>query len=167
VIRPFEIDLLMLYDMRKWLTKFEFEETQILESKKCISIKIKKSYYDHFFDVAIQYNDVSRMIYISVICSSPIPKDKTGYCLKLLNFISVHEKEAKYALCPYNHLISCSTSHSILDCQCSIGQLVEGQAYCSIENLSDCYNAIIHNNVKICGISPIRFFNDFWTGTDQ
>lgn len=167
MIRPFEIDLLMLDDMRKWLTKFEFEETQIFENKKYISIRTKKSFYGHLFDVAIQYNYVSRMVHISVICSSPVPKDKIGYCLKLLNFISAHEDEARYVLCPYNHFISCATSHSILDCQCSIGQFVEGQTSCSIENLSDCYNAIIHNNVKICGINPIRFLNNFWAETNQ
>jgi hypothetical protein len=166
MIRPNEITYLVLDDIDKWLSKYEYEEIELSENKNYIFVKAKKSYDGHLFDVDIEYNDVSRIVYISVYCLTPVSKDKRMLCLKLINFIAPFEKEAKYLLCPNNHIISCLTYHSILNRRCSIGQLIESQASCSIENLSLTYDTIKNDDVKICGIHPVRFYNDFWKGTD-
>jgi len=76
-----------------------------------------------------------------------------------LNF---YEKEAKYLLCPENQIISCSTSHSILNCRCSIGEQMESQTSCSIENLADVYDFSENEDISGYGINSIRFYNDFW-----
>jgi hypothetical protein len=166
MIRPNEITLLVLDDIDKWLSKYDYEEIELLENNGDIFIKAKKSYDGHLFDVYIEYNDATRIVYTTVYCLTPVPKDKRRLCLKLINFIGYSEKEIKYHLCPVNHMIFCCTSHSILDCRCSIGQLVESQASCSIENLSVTHNTIKNDNLKISNIHPIRFNNDFWKGID-
>ena len=164
MIRPNEITYLVFDDIDKWLSKYDYEEIEISEDKINILIKAKKSYDGYLFDVDVEYNDATRIAYISVCCLTPVPKDKWIFGLKLINFISHFEREAKYILCPFNHTISCSTSHSILDCRCSIGQLIEDQASCSIENLSNISDTIKSENLKISNIHPIRFHNNFWKG---
>ena len=166
MIRPNEITLLVLDDIGRWLSRYDYEEIEVSENKNCIFIKTQKSYDGHLFDVDIEYNDITKIVKVSIHCLTPVPKDKRIICLKLLNYIGFFEKEAKYLLCPFKHIISCSTLHSILDSCCSIVQLIEGQASCSIENLTETYDTIKNDDVKICGIHPIRFDNDFWKGAD-
>jgi hypothetical protein len=159
MIRPNEITLLVLDDIDKWLSKHDYEEIELSEIKDYIFIKAKKSYDGRLFDVDIEYNDATRIVYTAVYCLTPVPKDKRIFCLKLLNYIGFFEKEAKYILCPDDHIISCSTSESILDFRCSIGQLLESQASCSIEILSATYDTIKNDDVKIMNIAPIIFHN--------
>lgn len=159
MIRPNEITYLVFDDIYKWLSKYDYEEIEILENNLFFLIKAKKSYDGYLFEVDIEYNDATKIVHIIVHCLTPVPKDMRIFCLKLLNYIGFYEEEAKYILCPDNQTLSCSTSHSTLDCRCSIGQLIEGQASCSIENLSVTYDTIKNDDVKICNIHPIRFHN--------
>lgn len=160
MIRPNEITFLIIDNIEKWLNKYDYEEIELMEEKNYIFVRAEKSYDDHLFNVNIEYNDVTGIVYIFVCCLTPVPKEKRVFCLKLINFIVQFEKEAKYILCPFNHLISCSTLHSILDSHCSIGQMIESQASCSIENLSETYYAIKNDDVKSI-IHPIKFHNGF------
>jgi len=162
MIRPIEITLLVFDDIDKWLRKYDYEEIELSENKNYIFVKAKKSYDGHLFDVEIEYNDTTRIVHISVHCLTPVPKAKWVFCLKLLNYIGFFEEEAKFILCPDNHIIICSTSHSLANCHISMGQCIENQTSCSIENLSITYDTIKNDDVKICGIHPIRFHNDFW-----
>ena len=159
MIRPNEITYLVFDDIYKWLSKYDYEEIELSENKNYIFVKAKKSYDGHLFDVDIEYNDATRLVHISVHCLTPVPKDKRIFCLKLLNYIGFFEKEAKYILCPDCYIISCSNSKSILSCHCSIGQLLESQASCSIENLSVTYDTIKNDDVRIMNIAPIIFHN--------
>ncbi len=161
MIRTKEITQLALDDIEKWLSKYSYEEIEFLEDKNYIFVKANKSYDGHFFNVDIEYNDVTKIIHISVHCLTYVPKDKWIFCLKLLNYVGFFEQRAKYTLCPYNHRIKCSTSHSLYKSQVSIGQLIEIQASCSIENLSFTYHTIENDDLRISGIHPIRFYNDF------
>ena len=166
MIRPNEVTLLVLNEIDKCLSKHDYETIELSEVSNYIFIKAKKTYDGHLFEVDIKYDDVTRIVHISVYCLTSVPKDKRMLCLKLINFIAPFEKEAKYLLCPNSHIVSCLTFHNILNRRCSIGQLIESQASCSIENLSLTYDTIKNDDVKICGIHPVRFYNDFWKGTD-
>ena len=159
VIRPYEVTLLVLYEIDKCLSRHDYETIELSEVSNYIFIKARKTYDSHLFKVDIKYDDVTSIVHTSVYCMAPMPKDKWIFCLKLINYINLYDGDEKYILCPETHIISCSTSHSILDCRCSIGNLIEGQASCSIENLSDIYDAIKNTNVKIFGIHPIKFYN--------
>ena len=160
--RPNEITLLVLDDIYRCLKKYDYKEIKLSENKNLILVKAKKNYDGHFFDVDIEYNDVTRNVHISVYLLTPVSKDSQNFILKLLNYISFYEEEAKYHLCPENKIISCSTSHSILNCRSSIGELIECQTSCSIENLSDCYYSSINEDIRGLGLNSIRFYNDFW-----
>ena len=159
MIRPNEITYLMLDDIDKWLRKYDYEGIELSENRIHILIKAKKSYYGYLFDLDIEYNDATRIVHSIVHCLTPVPKDKRIFCLKFLNYIGYFDKEAKYLLCPDNKTISCSTSYSILDSRCSIGQLLESEAFCSIDILSIAYDTIIKDDVKIFNIHPVRFHN--------
>jgi hypothetical protein len=148
------------------LSKNDYEEIELSENNQHIFGRAKRFYFDHLFEIDFEYNDVSRIIKVSVNCLTPVPKDKRIFCLKLINLIAPFEKEAKYLLCPNSHIISCMTYHSILTCHCSMGALIESQASCSIENLLDIYDTIESDDPKILDIHPIRFYNDFWKGMD-
>ena len=158
MIRPKEITILMLDDIYKWLSNYDYEEIELSENKIDIFINAKKSYDGYLFDVDIKYNDATRIVHSLVHCLTPVPKDRRIFCLKLLNYIGFYEEEAKYILCPDNYRISCSTTGSILKYPCSIGQLIEGDASCSIENLSVIHGAIKSDDVKSI-LHPIRFHN--------
>jgi hypothetical protein len=166
MIRPDEITCILIDDIHKSLSKFNYEEIEFSEYGIYIFIKAKLSYWDYLFEVEVKYSDVSRLVHAYVYCLTPVPREKRTFCLKLINFIASTDKEAKYTLCPYNHVLSGFSLNSILTCRCSIGQQIEAEASCLIEILSGCYEAIKHSNVKMCGINPIRFYNDFWKGTD-
>jgi len=158
MIRPDEITFLVVEDIYNWLSKNDYEEIELSKNNQHIFGRAKRSYFDHLFEIDFEYNDVSRIINISVYCLTPVPKDKRIFCLKLLNYIGFYEEEAKYTLCPDNYRISCFTAGSILKYHCSIGQLIEGDASCSIENLLVIHDAIKNDDVKSI-IHPIRFHN--------
>jgi hypothetical protein len=159
MIRPNEITCVVLDDIYYWLNNYDYEEIELSEDKKYILIKAKKSYCDYLFNANIEYNDTTRIVQSTVQCLTSVPKDKRVFCLKLLNYIGYFEKEAKYLLCPDNKTISCAESYSILDSRCSIGQLIESHAFCSIDILTVAYDTIENNDVRICGFHPIRFHN--------
>lgn len=159
MIRPYEVTLLIVKEIYKYLNKVDYDTIEFSVVSNYIFIKAKKTYESHLFEVDTKYDDVTKIVHISIYCMTPVPKDKRIFCLKLLNYVGFFEEEAKYILCPENHLIACSTTHSILNSRCSVGQLIEGEASCSIENLLDIYDTIKSNDVKIFGIHPIEFYN--------
>jgi hypothetical protein len=166
MIRPDEITYLVFDDIYNKLSKYKYEEIELSENNQYIFGRAKKSYGDHLFKMDFEYDDVSRIINITVYCLTRVPKDKRIFCLKLINLFAPFEKEAKYFLCPKNHIISCMTYHSFLARCSSMGALIEGHASCSIENLSETYDTIKNDDPKISDIHPIRFYNDFWKGID-
>ena len=159
MIRPNEITYFVFDDIDKWLSKNGYEEIEIAEDKIYFLIKAKKSFYGYFFDVNIKYNDTTRIVQIIVQTSTPVPKEKQIFCLKLLNYINLYDEEEKYILRPFNHSISCSTVFSILDSGCSIGESLEFSASMSILNLVNIHEAMKYEDVRICDINPIRFHN--------
>jgi len=161
MIRPNEITYFVFDDIDKWLSKDGYQEIEIAENKNFIFVKANKSYDGHLFGVDVKYDDATKVAHISVQCLTQVTKDKRIFCLKFLNYIAYFEEAGKYILCPYDHTIICSTSHSLYKCQVSIGQLIENQTSCSIENLSMTYQSLDNDDVKISGIHPIRFLNDF------
>jgi hypothetical protein len=159
MIRPNEITYFVFDDIEKWLSKNGYEEIEMAEDKIYFLIKAQKSFYDYLFDVNIKYNDTTRIVHIIVQSSTPVPKEKRMFCLKLLNYISLYDEEEKYILGPFNHRISCSTVVSILDSLCSIGELIEFSASMSILNVANIYETIKYDDVRICELNPIRFHN--------
>ena len=159
MIRPNEITYFVFDDIDKWLSKDGYEEVEMAEDEIYILIKAKKSFYGYLFDVNIKYDDTSRIVHTIVQSSTPVPKEKRMFCLKLLNYISLYDEEEKYILCPFNYRISCSTVFSILDSCCSIGESIEFSASMSIMNLVNIHLTIKYDDVRICDLNPIRFHN--------
>ena len=160
--RSNELTLLIMNEIYKCLKMYDYKGIKLSENKNYILVKTKKNYDGHLFDVDIKYNDVTSNVHISVYLLTPVSNDNKKFILKLLNYLNFYEEEAKYLLCPENQIISCSTSHSILNCGCSLGELIAGQTFCSIENLSDAYDSIKNEDIRVLGINSIRFDNDFW-----
>lgn len=159
MIRPNEITYFVIDDFDKCLSKDGFEEIEIAEDIGGILIKAKKSFWGYLFDVNIEYDDTTKIVHNIVQSSTPVPKEKQMFCLKLLNYISLYDKEEKYILDPFNHRISCSTAFSILNSRCSIGESLEFSASMSIMNLVNIHETIKYDDVRICDLNPIRFHN--------
>ncbi|MEJ2102775.1 MAG: hypothetical protein P8X68_22805 [Desulfobacterales bacterium] len=159
MIRSNEITYLVFDDIDKSLSKKGYDDIKIAEDKIYFLIEAKKSFYGYFFVVNIEYNDITKIVQIIVQTSTPVPKEKQIFCLKLLNYINLYDEEEKYILRPFNHSISCSTVFSILDSGCSIGESLEFSASMAILNLVNIYETIKYDDVRICDLNPIRFHN--------
>jgi len=159
MIRPNEVTYFVFDDIDKCLSKNGYEEIEIAEDKIYFLIKAKRSFYGYFFDVNIKYNDTTRIVHIIIQSSTPVPKEKRIFCLKLLNYISLYDEEEKYILDPFDYRISCSTVFSIIDSRCSIGESMEFSASMSILNLVNIHDAMKYADVTICDLNPIRFHN--------
>jgi hypothetical protein len=159
MIRPNEITYFVFDDIDKWLSKNGYEEIEMAEDKIYFLIKAQRSFYGYHFDVNIKYNDATRIVHIIVQSSTPVPKEKQMFCLKLLNHIGFYDEEEKYILDPFDHRISCSTEFSIIDSRCSIGESIEFNASMSILNLVNIHKAMKYEDVRICDLNPIRFHN--------
>jgi hypothetical protein len=150
-------------EIDKWLSKEGYEEIKIAEGKTYTRSKAKKSFWGYLFDVEFVYDDITRIFHTIVQSSTPVPKEKRMFCLKLLNYISYYDDEEKYILGPFNHRISCATKFCILESLESIGDEIEFSASNSILNITNIHLAIKYDDVSICDLNPIRFPNYLYT----
>jgi len=155
----------------KWLSKAGYKEIKIAEEKIYIRSKAKKSFEGYLFDVEFVYDDITRIFHSIVQSSTPVPKEKRMFSLKLLNYISYYDDDEKYILGPFNHRISCATKSSIFKSHGSdfgsIGYSIEFIADNSVMNIANIHLAIKYDDVNICDLNPIRFPNYLYTPSNS
>ena len=71
-------------EIDKWSSKDGYEEIEIAEDKTDIRIKTKKSFWGYLFDVNVKYDETTKIVHTIVQSSTPVPKEKRMFCLKLL-----------------------------------------------------------------------------------
>jgi len=108
------------------LKKFDYKEIKLSENKNYILINAKKIMTGIFSMWLLNTMTSPAMFTSPFIFWHLYQKATKKFILKLLNHLNFYEKEAKYLLCLENQIISCSTSNSILNCRCSIGELADG-----------------------------------------
>ena len=123
--------------VKKWLSDDGYHQIEINSDKIFQYITARKIYNDCDFEVDISNDLNGKTLYLSVFLLWPLPKEKNILCLKLLNYITAFEENAKYYLSPNRHIVVCKTFHSISKPDRSLSNLLKNHSECSMENLID------------------------------
>ena len=136
------------HDIAAELTRCGYKVTKGSKNNRSIHVLATKNCGDLMFQLSSEYDYRNKILKNEITCLKPLPEEKSTFCLKLLNYCAGFEDEAKYLLCPFEHLISCTTVHSLHESRCSLGRSVTLDADCSVENVQDIYVAAASGDVK-------------------
>ena len=144
--------------VKKWLSDEGYHQIEMKADKFFQYITARKIYNDCDFEVDISNDLHGKTLHLSFFFLWPVPKEKNILCLKLLNYITAFEENAKYYLSPNRHILVCSTFHSISKPDRSLSNLLKIHSECSMENLIDVLWAVVNGDVSKI-VKPQEFNN--------